>query len=498
MTIYNHQQMKWLNAKNTLFWKLSLSFLILFIILGFAYVFITIQAARRYVDETTQRLNSKVAFHMIEVAKPFVEGKVNKDALGDLMHSMMAVNPTLEVYLLDPEGKILSFVVVDKKVKLNQISLDPVKQFLKSDGKEYVLGDDPRNPGGKTIFSAAPILEKGKIVGYAYLVLASEEYENSASTFLGSYWLRVGTRSFIITLIAAFFLGLVLISILTKNLRSVISTVERFENGDLKARLPEDSRMGELAVLSRTFNRMAETLLRNIEDLKNVDQLRRELIANVSHDLRNPLAVIHGYIETLIIKDEDISPGERNEYLEIIIKTSEKLKFQVDDLFELSKLEAGEVKIHKERILINELLYDVSKKYLLMAKEKGIEIKYNIQENLPFIFADISLMERVIQNLMDNAIKYTPEKGWINLEVDRKKEAIKVSIQNSGDGIHENDLNNIFDRYYKVDNEKLGVESTGLGLAIVKKILDLHNFKIQVKSIPQKATSFYFSVPVYN
>ena len=192
------------NLKNTLFWRFSLSFLLLFILLGFAYVFITTLAARRYVEETTQKLNAKVASHMLEEVKPFVDGKVNEKALGILMHSMMAVNPALEVYLLDSEGKILSFVVLEKKVKLSRISIDPIKQFLKANGEKYVLGDDPRNPGSKTIFSAAPVIENGRLRGYAYLVLASEQYENTAATFLGSYWLRVGTKSFVITLITAF------------------------------------------------------------------------------------------------------------------------------------------------------------------------------------------------------------------------------------------------------------------------------------------------------
>jgi HAMP domain-containing protein len=260
--------MNFLSLKNTLFWRLSLTFLGLFVLLSAAYIFITTLAAQRYFEETTQKLNAKVANHMLDVVKPFVDGEVNKEALGDLMHSMMAVNPGLEVYLLNPEGKILSYVVLEKKVKLNSVGLQPVKQFLADGGKNYVLGDDPRQPGKQTIFSAAEIRENGKLMGYAYLVLASEVYENIAGTLLGSYWLRVGTRAFVITLVAAFLLGLFLIAYLTKHIREMAKTVSRFEAGDLHARIPERKSNGELAQLSRTFNKMADTILHNIDELK--------------------------------------------------------------------------------------------------------------------------------------------------------------------------------------------------------------------------------------
>jgi signal transduction histidine kinase len=488
--------MKFFSLKNTLFWRLSLMFLLLFILLGTAYIVITVIAARRFYDETSQKLNAHVADHMLEEVKPFVNGKVDEEALGTLMHSMMAVNPSLEVYLLNPEGEILTYVVLKKKVKLKAVSVEPIQTFLANKGKAYIPGDDPRNPGNQTIFSAAEVKENGKLLGYAYLVLASEEYENTSSALLGSYWLRIGTNAFAITLIAAFILGLIVIALLTRHIRVIAETVSRFEAGDLHARIPEKSSKGELAQLSRTFNKMADTLLTNIDELKKVDSLRRELIANVSHDLRNPLAVIHGYIETLMIKDDELSSEDRKEFLKIILSSSDKLKGLVVDLFELSKLEAGQIEANKEPFFINELVYDTSRKYQLLAGQKDIQLRYQIAESLPMVYADISMIDRVIQNLMDNAIKYTPEKGWINLQVERVNGSVKVAFQNSGEGITEKDIPFIFDRYYKINNTASGIKGTGLGLAIVKKILDIHNIAVGVKSIPNEITSFSFDIPV--
>lgn len=486
-----------IGLRDTFLWRLSASFLVLLLLLGLAYMVITTFASNRYFQETTQKLNAHVAEEMLLEVKPFVDGKVNEEALGKLMHSMMAVNPRLEVYLLSPKGDILSYVVLKEKVKLTSVSLTPIKEFLRTNGQEYILGDDPRTPGGKTIFSATEVSENNILQGYVYMVLVSEKFENVASTLLGSYWLRISTRSFVLTLIAAFLIGLGLILLLTRNLRVIIKSVKKFQQGDLHARIPEKNTKGEMALLSRTFNTMSDTILQNIEDLKEVDSLRRELIANVSHDLRSPLAVLHGYIETLIIKDEEVSTEERHKYYKIILDSSNKLKRLVSDLFELSKLETGQMLPEQESFLINELLQDASTKYLLLAKKKHITFTANIDRSLPMVFADIAMIDRVIQNLVDNALKYTPEKGWIKLDVHQEDGAVKVNIENSGEGIPEKDLASIFDRYYQVGKQKKSIEGTGLGLAIVKKILDLHQATIQVQSIQNDFTRFGFSLPIF-
>lgn len=481
----------------SLYWRISASFLIILLLLGLAYVLITAVAADRYFKETTQRLNSNVAKSMLMEVTPFVDGKVNEEAVGKIMHSMMAVNPSLEVYLLNPSGEILSFVVFDKKVKLKQIDLDPVKQFIRKEGKSYILGDDPRNPGKKTIFSATEVKQDDLLLGYVYMVLVSEQYDNITTNLVSSYWLRVGTNAFILTLLAAFAIGLLLIWMVTRNLRLIINTFKSFEKGNLNARIPEKKMRGELSILSRNFNNMADTILKNIDDLKQVDSLRRELIANVSHDLRSPLAVIHGYIETLMIKDEKLTSAERQKYLQIVLDGSDRLKNLVADLFELSKLDAKQIELKKEKFFINELLADAAQHNQVLAEEKNITIDSDISPSIPMVEADIKLIERVIQNLMNNAINYTPENGKIKIKVNKLGNAIEVALENTGQGIEEKDLPHIFDRYYKVGKEKTGIEGTGLGLAIVKKILDLHHIPINVKSKVDGFTSFSFVFPQY-
>ena len=487
-----------INLKHSLYWRLSLSFLFILLLVGLAYIIITTVASNKYFQETTQRLNAEVADYLLKETPPFKDGEINKEALDVIMHSMMAVNPGIEVYLVSQQGEILSYVVLEKNVKLSRVEVAPIEEFIATTGQKYILGDDPRNPGDKIIFSATKVSENDNFLGYIYIVLASEKYESIASAVAASYWLRVGVNSFIITLLAAFSIGLFLIWMLTRNLRVIIQTVNKFKEGDLKARIPKSAHKGELADLAGTFNSMSDTILKNIDELKHVDQLRRELIANVSHDLRNPLAIIQGYIETMIIKSDSISKEERDTYLKIVLESSEKLTRLVADLFELSKLEAGQVQLNKESFYINDILNDASQKLSLLSKQKQITIKSDISDSIPMVFADLAMIDRVIQNLLDNAIKYTPENGFITLHASRKNGHVEINIENSGEGIPQQEIPHIFDRYYKVDKEKKGIEGTGLGLAIVKKMLEVHKSEIKVESIPNKSTQFYFELPVYS
>ena len=482
--------------KNSFFVRLSLIFVIVLLLLGLTYSYFVAITAKNYFQETTQRLNSNVAKSLLMEVKPFVDGKVNEEALGKIMHSMMAVNPSLEVYLLDTEGQILSYVVFDKKVKLKSVSLEPVLQFIEEKGENLILGDDPRHPKGTTIFSATPVCENDVLMGYVYMVLVSEKYEDISSTLLGSYAITLSTKLLIITFLAAVAIGMTLIWLLTRNLRNIIKIFKQFESGDLGVRIPKEKAKGELMVLARTFNSMADKILDNIESLKKVDALRRELIANVSHDLRNPLAVIHGYIETIYMKDDSLSQEERRKYLEIILNVSEKLKKLVADLFELSKLETNQINVKKEPMLINELVQDASLSFEILAEKKNITIEKDIAASIPFVKADIALIDRVVQNLLDNAIKYTPENGKVKLQVNSTKEKVDVLVENTGKGISEEDLPSLFDRYYKANKEESNIEGSGLGLAITKKILDIHESVITVSSNADGPTCFSFSLPI--
>lgn len=482
---------------NSLFWKISGIFLVFTILLSVVFIQVSARFSTEYNQEAQQKINGKIAEGAIKEVSPiFIEGVINEEAIHVLMHSMMAVHPSIEVYLLDTSGKILTYVVPGEDVKTESVSLVPIKQFLESDLSKTIKGDDPRNPETPKIFSVAPIIEDNIHKGYLYIILASSEYTTAMAAVQNSFILKLGVQSLLIALLFTLILGLLAIWIITRNLNTIITAVNRFKNGDHSVRIKMKSK-GELSNVSETFNQMAATIEKNIIQLKSVEELRKELIANVSHDLRSPIASIRGFAETIILKEDDISEAERNKYLKIILQNSENLNKLVNDLFELSKLESNPEMINPEPVQVAELVQDVSDKFQVLAKQKNISINTIYSKSLPLVNADIQMTDRVFQNIIDNAIKYCQANDVITIELELLKNDVLVKISDTGSGIASEDLPNIFTRYYKGTKAR-NVNSTGLGLAIVKKILDLHKSTIKVYSKINKGTRFEFNLPLYS
>ena len=481
---------------NNLFWRISAIFFVLLVFVGLSFIYITVHYSGLYFEEINQRLNKNTAKDIADHSTPFTDGKVNEQAMEQMFDHIMSINPSLEVYLLDNDGKILSFYAPEKKIVLDKIDLSPLRKFIDSKGDEYVTGSDPHHPGLKKIFSVAPVIRNGSQQGYIYVVLAGEEYDAVSKSLTQNFLFQVGLRGIILTLLVTLCLGLIIIRFITKNITRILEVMQKFRQGDLSARVEVKS-AGDIKQVGDIFNEMADILTQNIEKLKEVEILRRELIANVSHDLRTPISIIQGYIETLQMKTAILTPDERKHYLDIIAESTGKLEKLVSELFELSKLEANQVIPVKEPFFISELINDINSKYQLLAKEKNITISTFLSKELPPVFADISLIERVMQNLIDNAMKFTPDGGKIIIKTNKNKGCVEVTVTDTGIGVPENERLQIFGRYYKANNFTDLKDRTGLGLAIIKKILDLHNSSLDLVTEVNMGSSFIFSLPVY-
>ncbi len=487
----------------SLYWRICLTFLALLLVVGVAYSYIAIYCAEMYYQETNQKLNvglaSSIAENLfIDSITIFKYGEMNSSAINKtFLKHLTNTNPNIEVYLLNQWGHSYSLSDFSKKQKPRKIDIAPVKQFLQKNKDTYqtmIVGENPRNIAQKKVFSAAKINDQG----YLYILLGSERYDNVTQTLIGSYILAMSAQAMLLTLVSALVIGLLAIWFLTKNLWVIIQTVKRFEQGDLQARIRLYSK-GELTTLANSFNKMADTILANIEELKSTEVLRRELIANVSHDLRTPLAITQGYIETLLMKNEQVDAKERKKYMEIILTSTQKLEKLVSELFALSKLEAKQIKPELEPFFIHELAQDILLRCKVLADEKNIEVHTHVSKDLPLVIGDIALIDRVLQNLIDNAIKFTSENGNIHISIQSTdKQEVIIEIQDTGVGITEAEQAFIFDRYHSKNKAQYTQEdSSGLGLAIVKKILELHDSTIQLKSELGKGSTFFFSLPIY-
>jgi signal transduction histidine kinase len=288
---------------------------------------------------------------------------------------------------------------------------------------------------------------------------------------------------------------LFLFAFLTKRLQQVSKAVQDFELGNHESRVETEAK-DEIGLLARAFNQMADTINAHLEQLKKTDELRRELVANVSHDLKSPLATIQGYIETLLIKGDRLSNNEQRRFLEIVFQSTKSLDMMVGELLELSKLETKQVKPVLETFSMTDLAQDVFIKFETRADNRHIHLTAGIPENLCFVKADIALIERVMSNLLDNAIKNTPERGSVRIDLQCSDGKTRFVVSDSGKGIAPEDIPRLFERFYIGRSSGRSSDGgSGLGLAISQKIVELHKSSITVESRLDRGSSFSFELP---
>jgi len=475
----------------------------LFLVMGLLYIPLTLFATRQYIQAVDQRLNRKLAEYLVS-QKLFIHGaEVNKDALKESFEMLMSINPSIELYLLDPKGNILAYSAPPGRVRAKKISLTPVQTLLSGSGKLPVLGDDPRNPGHLKVFSVSPIPLDGPLEGYLYIILGGEIYDSIAAILKKSYILRLSMWRGVAALIFLFLAGLLIFNLLTRRLRLLAAAMESFKKSDFRE--PEalsrrfDPRSGdEIDKLGAIFEQMSVRITDQMNEIRRADALRRELVSNVSHDLRTPLSTMHGYLETMLMKSSKMSIQEIRSYLVAALRHSKHLEKLVSELFELAKLEAQETRVHPEPFHPGELVQDIEQKFRQAAEKKKIRLTTYFSKQLPYVFADIHLVERAIQNLVDNAIKNAREGGMVTLHLSTLDSKIKIEVSDNGMGISKEDLPHIFDRFYHGKrSDKRYPEGSGLGLAITKRITDLHGSLLEVASELGKGTTFTFYLPVW-
>ena len=488
----------------TLFAKLSIALLGVVALIGGGFFIVERTSTQLYYEEITQRLNASIAMYVTGEMQLIEDGVVNEEALTLLAQRAMIINPTVEVYLLDTDGQILAHAMPPDSLQTARVSLEPVRELIGGESEMPLRGTDPRNVEREKVFSAHPVMHEDRLEGYLYAILGGQKYDELASSIRGSYVQKLSVGALTAIVLTAFIVGLLVFSMLTRRLTRLTGDVKRFTESGFEPEalaatlLAADTseKADEIDQLRGAFSSMADKIREQFEGLQETDRLRRELVSNVSHDLRTPLASMHGYVETLLLKNDRLSDAERMRYLEITHKHTLRLRQLIGDLFELSKLDSASVKPSLEWFSLAELLQDVTQEFELEAERKGIRIEADSRHETFMVFADIGLIQRVLENLLRNALKHTPQGGTVSISLDPKPGRVAVSVADTGCGIAEHDLERIFDRFYRSQQgEEERSNSAGLGLAIVKRILDLHGSRITVTSKPEQGTCFEFDIP---
>jgi len=488
----------------SLYGKIALILFVLFLVIGLLNIFQTLMTTKLHIQEVDQRLNRSLAEYLTSERDFFENGHANVPELKKTFENLMHINPSIELYLLSPEGKILSYSAPPGKVKRESVDMVPLKKFINGTDNLPILGDDPRDPNRKKIFTAAPIHSQGIFQGYLYVILGGEEYDSVFQRLERSYILRLGLWITIGGAVFVFLMGLFLLNILTRRIKILSSALDSFKQKNFSRPIdfpgwhPKD-RGDEIDRLGNVTLQMSERIIDQINTIKQVDNLRREMISDISHDLRTPLTSLQGHLETLLLKRGQMKKAEQENHLHTALKQSERLSRLIADLYELAKLDSPDIELKKEPFHLGELLQDILQKYQPAAEKKEVDLRAEFPKSLPLVHGDIGLIERAIQNLIDNSLSHSRPGGNIILALSPEAEKISVKVIDDGAGINRKDLPHIFDRFYHGQKRKKQADkdySSGLGLAITKRILDLHNSPVKVESEPDKRTVFTFYLPV--
>ena len=484
--------------RKSLYFRLSSLLLLVLLVLGalqvgcFAYLFV------RLTDQKEQVLNWKLAAHIKPDVERMLNARVSHSELAEYFRQRLLANPRVDYYLLDESGRIVAdFAVYGTGRPATAVPLDQIRAFLSSSPLDAapLYGVDPWTFRSTGVFSVAPV-EAENFRGYLYAVLANRRSkvaqgfygENAAMVFsaVGSFAAVVVVGS----------LGVYLFGLLTRRFRRLTEIVEKYREGNFIERI-EVENDDDIAMLSQAVNSMADKIVDNLNQLELRDKTRRDLIANVSHDLRGPVNSMGGFVAELKSLEQALQSERLKEVGAALSRNTSSLRLLLDELFELAKLEAKEKRLERGPLSVGDLFTDLEQRFLPKAQRLDLELSFSAPDELPEVYADAGLIERVLWNLIDNALRYTPAGGQVSVQATHSDNQVWVEVRDTGPGISQEDLPYIYEKYRlaQTSTPREGV-SSGLGLALVKKIIEAHDSSISASSEVGRGTAFRFSLEI--
>jgi len=483
----------------TLWQRLSLLFSALLLACFGAAAWLQMEQSLRYGQQVEQQLLRHLASHVATDLTSGLAADANASlpsVLQAVVRKLSATNPGVEVYVVDGAGGIEARYPDLSSLQRRSIDLRPLGQFLANEPAP-VLGDDPLSNRGRKVFSAAALALPGAGPGYVYAVLQGSAYDMAAAIAGRAGALQVALWSIGLVTPLGLLAGLVAFRQVTRPIAQLTCEVQALERatashqpeGGPASAAPAKTVRDEIAILRLAFAHLAEANARQWQRLNQQDQQRREWVANISHDLRTPLASMQGYLETVLIQSTDLTVEEREQYLRLALAQSQRLSHLARELLELAHLELGTVRPILERFSMVELVHDVVQKLALSASSRNQRLLPVFEASALDVVADIGMMERVMTNLLDNAIRHTPPGGEIAVRMQAQGDRVRVEVADRGPGIPADMRPLLFTR---AAAQRSGREGSGLGLAIVRQILQLHGSEITLSDGPCGGAVFVF------
>ena len=486
----------------TLFAKLLLLFLGFGALMTGVFLFVMRVSHERYHLQFDQMVNRHLAQRYVATDLLVHQLPVTVQNVVQALRRITAINPNVDVYVLDPGGSILDASATGGAVVRQRVDLVPIAQFLSGQAAFPLLGDDPTDARHRQVFSAARLSIPDSTAAFLYVVLNRREEAPGTGRLKEIYALGEDAGVVIAATLLAFAGSILFLRILTRRLGVLQQDIEHFRDDPFvvlpaapvqNKRSPDD----EIERLRRLFVQLAERIREQMQALQKTDDMRRELLANVSHDLRTPLTTLHTHLEALSTKN-DLSGEERRDYLAVALQKCRRLARLLDQLLELAKLDARQLTCSPEPFQVAELVQDVVLKFALSARRVGVTLTMQPpSQGVTLVMGDIALIERVLDSLLENAVRYARSGGSVTVSVKREATLVRVVVHDTGGGIPESERARVFDRFYRGDKSRSSDSgNAGLGLAIARGILELHGSSIDFVSAPDEGTTFFFELPV--
>lgn len=345
------------------------------------------------------------------------------------------------------------------------------------------------------VLLAAGVLVSAAVLGWAYLIGALTAVRLGSAVL--PLWLAINALLFIsVGWPCAWYHRAAQSRVMAAVQARIQALITRFHNKDFQSRITvvEADSLGELEA---AFNAMGDQLAVDLSRMEESNSMRRELVANVSHDLRGPLTSVRGYLDTLVQRGEQITPDQRREFLAIALRNVACLEKLINDLFEIAKLDAKKSLFECEPFSLTELIDGIFCRLRPAAERAGVELTLSIPDGIPLVRGDAKLLDRAIANIIENSILYNRAAGKVRAAFRANADSVSVVISDTGVGIPPADLPHIFERFFRVERHRSrNLGGTGLGLAITKKVFDLHNVQLSVQSELEQGTAFQFELPI--
>ena len=481
---------------NRLYWRLSTGFLSLFWVFTGLMLVSIVLIWDKIAAESNQRLHWNLAQVYAKELSPLLKIPIDSIAIAEWTYRFGEHHPDKQVFLVYLDGRVSPYSTFLGGNENYTIDVKPIQKLLTSSttsGELPIYGESPTTSERKAVFSASKI-QIGDEAGYLYIVLQSTKQSNLIQTLGASSVLQGFIVAGVLSILVLSALALALIWFLTQRLYRLRDSLIEIKHGDWEQRV-EISGKDEIAELANIVNEMAATIAENIEQLKQKDLDRKELVANISHDLRGPLTSIKGYSETLYDNAAKLSEEMKAEFHSGLLHNVDYLSKLLSSLSELSELDAKNVAISPQPVELEEFFDSMRAKFLGRMNEAGISFNLHLADPTSTALADRKALERIISNLIENAYVHTSKGESIVLSATEKNGSITLAVSDTGMGIPAAVLEQIFERFYRGDQERSKNRGgAGLGLSIVKGLLELHGSKIEVESTEGKGSTFYFSL----